>query len=194
MLGLFTPGNMTTELKPLIAAPTPGAGRPITRCVEGNRPADEPSLAAMTEKAIDLLENGKGFFLQVEGASIDKRDHASDVCGQIGETLAFDDAVKVALEYRRAHRDTLVVVTADHAHTSQIVPSTQDTPGLYATLQTGDGTAVRVSYGTGKTASAQTHTGARIPVAAIGPQAANVLGIHDQTELYPTLIGRRSAR
>ena len=51
-----------------------------------------------------------------------------------------------------------------------------------------------MSYGTGKTAPAQTHTGARIPVAAIGPQAANVLGIHDQTELYPTLIGRRPSK
>ncbi len=193
VLGLFTPG-MTTEFAPLIAAPTPGAGSPTTRCVEGNRPASEPSLAAMTVKAIDLLENGKGFFLQVEGASIDKRDHASDVCGQIGETLAFDDAVKVALDYQKAHRDTLVVVTADHAHTSQIVPSTQDTPGLYATLETGDGTAIRVSYGTGKTAPAQTHTGARVPVAAIGPQAANVLGVNDQTELYPTLIGRRPTK
>jgi alkaline phosphatase len=194
VLGLFNPGNMTTEFKPLIAAPTPGAGGPTTRCEEGNRPASEPSLAAMTEKAIGLLENSKGFFLQVEGASIDKRDHASDVCGQIGETLAFDEAVKVALDYQKAHRDTLVVVTADHSHTSQIVPSNQDTPGLYATLETGDGTAMRVSYGTGKTAPAQTHTGARIPVAAIGPQAANVLGIHDQTELFPTLIGRRPAK
>ena len=28
----------------------------------------------------------KGFFLQVEGASIDKQDHAANPCGQIGET------------------------------------------------------------------------------------------------------------
>ncbi len=41
-----------------------------------NRPANEPSLADMTRKAISLLDSGsrhdKGFFLQVEGASIDK--------------------------------------------------------------------------------------------------------------------------
>src|SRR6185295_3793611 len=99
VLGLFTAGNMTTEFKPLIAATTPGSGGPDFRCDETNRPANEPSLAAMTDKAIDLLENRKGFFLQVEGASIDKRDHASDVCGQIGENLAFDKAVGVALAY-----------------------------------------------------------------------------------------------
>lgn len=190
VLGLFTTGNMTTEFKPLIAAPTPGAGGPTFRCDETNRPANEPSLAAMTDKAIDLLENRKGFFLQVEGASIDKRDHASDVCGQIGENLAFDEAVGVALEYQRRHDDTLVVITADHSHTSQIVGANQDTPGFYATLETADGYPIRVSYATGKTPGGQTHTGARVPVAAIGPQATNVMGVRDQTDLFKTLIGR----
>ena len=75
----------------------------------------------MTAKAIKLLENRKGFFLQVEGASIDKQDHATNACGQLGETVAFDKAIGVALDYQRTHPDTLVVVTADHSHTSQIV-------------------------------------------------------------------------
>ncbi len=190
VLGLFTPGNMTTEFKPLIATPTPGAGGPTFRCDETNRPPNEPSLAAMTDKAIDLLENRKGFFLQVEGASIDKRDHASDVCGQIGENLAFDEAVGVALEYQKRNPETLVLITADHSHTSQIVPAGQDTPGFYATLETADGFPIRVSYATGKTPGGQTHTGARVPVAAIGPQATNVMGVRDQTDLFQTLIGR----
>ena len=192
ILGLFNASNMTTEFAPLIAAPSPGAGGPDARCQENNRPANEPSLAAMTSKAIGLLvrKNRNGFFLQVEGASIDKRDHASDVCGQIGETLAFDRAIGVALEYQRANPNTLVVVTADHAHTSQIVGASADVPGFYATLKTADGAPIRVSYGTGKTPPGQGHTGARIPVMAIGPQAANVLGAHDQTDLFATLVGR----
>ena len=49
-----------------------------------------------------------------------------------------------------------------------------------------------VSYGTGKTPPGQGHTGARVPVAAIGPQASNVMGIRDQTDLFYTLIGRKS--
>ncbi len=37
----------------------------------------------MTTKALDLLQGDKdGFFLQVEGASIDKQDHAANACGQ----------------------------------------------------------------------------------------------------------------
>ena len=73
------------------------------RCTEDHRPANEPSLADMTRKAIKLLEsNRKGFFLQVEGASIDKQDHAANACGQIGETVAFDKAIGVALDYQRS--------------------------------------------------------------------------------------------
>ena len=106
----------------------------------------------MTQKAIELLDDDRdGFFLQVESASIDKRDHASDLCGQIGETLQLDQALKVALAHQRRHPDTLVVQTADHSHTSQIVYDNADTPGFYATVQTADGEPMRVSYGTGKT-------------------------------------------
>jgi alkaline phosphatase len=49
----------------------------------------------MTTKAISLLSHKRsnGFFLQVEGASIDKRDHAANPCQQIGETIAFDKAI-----------------------------------------------------------------------------------------------------
>ena len=45
---------------------------------------------------------------------------------------------------------------------------------------------IRVSYATGKTPPGQSHTGARVPVAAIGPQASNVMGIRDQTDLFQT--------
>ncbi len=193
LLGLFNAGNMTTQFAPLIAALSPGAGSPTTRCDESYRPANEPSLGAMTDKAIQLLSKDRdGFFLQVESASIDKRDHASDLCGQIGETKQLDDAVREALAFQRYNKDTLVVVTADHSHTSQIVYDNADTPGFYATVQTVEGEPMRVSYGTGKTPPGQGHTGARVPVAAIGPQAANVLGVNDQTDLFYTLIGRRN--
>ena len=33
-----------------------------------------------------------------------------------------DETVKVALDYQKTHPDTLVIVTGDHAHSTQIVP------------------------------------------------------------------------
>ena len=143
---------------------------------------------------MSLLEADKdGFVLQVEGASIDKRDHAADVCGQIGETLAFDNADRRRARLpgpapghaRDRHRRPLAHV-ADDVHDER--PATGSS---YATVQTVDNTPIRVSYGTGKTPPGQTHTGARIPVMAVGPQATNVMGARDQTDLFATLIGRQ---
>lgn len=121
VLGLFSQGNMALEWEGLSAVV---GGTPPQRCQEDQRPADPPSLADMTTKALELLDQSRGargkgraegqpgFFLQVEGASIDKQDHAANPCGQIGENVAFDRAVKVALGYAATHPDTLVVVTA----------------------------------------------------------------------------------
>jgi alkaline phosphatase len=78
-------------------------------------PAKEPSLADMVEKGIEILsKNPKGFFLHVEGGRIDHDAHNSGVGGVVGDTLAFDAAVGVALEYQKKDPNTLVVVTADH--------------------------------------------------------------------------------
>jgi alkaline phosphatase len=203
VLGLFTPSNMTTEFSG--AAATLGAGTTAT-CNESARPATEPSLAAMTTKALSLLDNDKGFLLQVEGASIDKQDHSANACGQIGETLAFDKAIGVALDFQASHPDTLVVVTADHAHTSQIVAddaSGSGQPTGYSTkLTTKDGATLALTYGTAgfggngaapvTTPPSQQHTGSVVPVWGIGPQAASVLGTNDHTDLFDLLRGAKA--
>lgn len=74
-----------------------------------------PSLADFTSKAIELLENKNGFFMMVEGGKIDWACHSNDAAASIHEAIAFDDAVKVALEFYNKHpMETLIVVTADH--------------------------------------------------------------------------------
>jgi hypothetical protein len=148
----------------------------------------------MTEKALSLLQgNSKGFVLQVEGASIDKRDHSADACGQIGELLGMDDAIGAAQEFQRTHPDTLIVVTADHSHTSQIIPVNQTPRGAYTTLQTVDGQPIRIAYGTAPVSGSQAHTGSTVPVFASGPRAADVVGTIDQTELFPILTNTQTA-
>src|SRR5690606_17433057 len=99
VLGLFANGNMTPIYEPLVASPPPGAGGPEARCEEADR-GDQPTLAEMTAKAIELLDNPNGFFLQIESAMIDKQEHASDICGAIGDLAALDEAVRVALDYQ----------------------------------------------------------------------------------------------
>ena len=204
VLGLFSDGNMPVRWSGP-AAVRQGYLQPASKCTDNpERGAEVPKLADMTTKAIDLLSAGekgknKGFFLQVEGASIDKRDHAADPCGQIGETVDFDAAVQAALEFAKKDGNTLVVTTADHGHTSQIVENvTEDDlrsaaedaklpiermrdlmyPGLTRKLTTADDAEMTLSYGTSADVAVedQTHTGTQVRIAAFGPRAANVVG------------------
>ncbi len=189
LLGLFAPGNLPVNLSGPAATPT-GGSTPAVRCSpNADKPAGQPSLKAMTSKAISLLDKGtkKGFFLQVEGASIDKQDHAANACGQIGEALDMDEAVQAALTFAKRDRHTLVIVTADHGHTSQIVEAGGNTPGLTATLLTADGSPMTLSYGTAPAGGSQQHTGTQVRIAGYGPQAANVVGLTDQTDLFFTI-------
>lgn len=79
---------------------------------------DEPGLVDMTKKAIAVLEkNPKGFFLMSEGGSIDKQLHTMDWQRATYDTIEFDQAIKYAQDYSKAHGDnTLIIVVADHAH------------------------------------------------------------------------------
>jgi alkaline phosphatase len=80
-----------------------------------DRSGEEMTLAELTAKGIQLLDNPKGFFLMVEGGKIDWACHANDAAAAIGDTLAFDDAVKVARYFAARHpKETLIVVTGDH--------------------------------------------------------------------------------
>ncbi len=188
LLGLFADGNMPVRWLGPKASYHGNLDKPAVTC-ENNpaRTAATPTLAAMTDKAIALLkDNPNGFFLQVEGASIDKQDHAANPCGQIGETVDLDEAVQKALAFARADGNTLVIVTADHAHSSQIVAADAKAPGLTQTLTTKDGAPMTLSYGNSEEES-QGHTGTQLRVAAYGPHAANVVGLTDQTDLFFTM-------
>jgi alkaline phosphatase len=79
-------------------------------------PAQEPSTAEMTEAALRALSarNPNGFVLLVENENIDTAAHMNDAASLMRALWAFDDAVKVALEFRRRHPQTLIIVTGDH--------------------------------------------------------------------------------
>lgn len=83
------------------------------------RPASErttePMLAEMTRKALEILSaSGQPFALMVEGSQIDWEGHANDFYGIWKETVEFDEAVKVAIDFAKRDGNTLVVVLGDH--------------------------------------------------------------------------------
>jgi alkaline phosphatase len=82
-----------------------------------------PTLAEMTQKAIGILsQNKKGFALQIEGGKVDWAAHSNDAGGILYDQLAFDDAIRVVVDFARKDGNTLVVVTTDHGNAN---------PGLF---------------------------------------------------------------
>ena len=80
-------------------------------------PIREPSLAQMTSKAIEVLsKQPQGFFLMVEGSKVDWAAHANDPVGIVSDILAFDQAVKVALDFAKEKGNTLIVAVSDHGN------------------------------------------------------------------------------
>ncbi|CEM63061.1 alkaline phosphatase [Treponema phagedenis] len=94
-------------------------------------PNVEPSLAEMTKKAIEVLSKNKtGFFLIVEGSEIDWAGHANDPVGMATDILAYDKAVKVALDFAKKNKNTVVISAADHG-TGGITMGNYKTSGTY---------------------------------------------------------------
>jgi alkaline phosphatase len=91
-------------------------------------------------------------------------------------------AVQVALEFGEADGHTLVIVTADHAHTSQIIGN-GPRAGPDCRAQDSRGGLMTISYGTAEDGS-QEHTGTQRRIAAYDPRAVNVSGLLDQTDLH----------
>ncbi|MER6991242.1 hypothetical protein ABT337_18400 [Saccharopolyspora hirsuta] len=61
-------------------------------------------------------------------------------------------------------RQSAVMVSADHAHTSQIIP---DDAG--STLITNEGVPMTTNYATSTPGESQEHTGTQVRVAGMGP-------------------------
>ncbi|MFC2165792.1 alkaline phosphatase [Acidobacteriota bacterium] len=144
VLGLFSNGYMITEY-----------------------PA--PSLAEMTEKAIEILsQNEEGFFLMVEGSQIDWGSEDNDINYTIREQLHFDLAIRRAIRFALDNASTLVVVTSDHEAGGMFI--SEDPPNQL------DG-KINIQWGTDE------HNGTAVPVFAYGPHAERFMGWYDNTEV-----------
>ncbi|HEX6594984.1 MAG TPA: alkaline phosphatase [Bacillota bacterium] len=81
-----------------------------------DRTEKQPSLAEMTEAALDRLNNNKdGFFLMVEGSQIDWAGHDQDIVAAMSEMEDFEEAFSLAIDFAKNDPHTLVIATADHS-------------------------------------------------------------------------------
>ncbi|EJL58429.1 Alkaline phosphatase [Rhizobium sp. CF122] len=116
ILGLFHTGNMDVTLDREF----------LKKGTVGKFP-NQPGLKDMAKVALDQLsKNPEGFFLMIEGASIDKQAHTMDWERSVFETIEFDQVVGLAREFAKTHPDTLIVVTGDHTHGVSVIGTIDD--------------------------------------------------------------------
>lgn len=129
----------------------------------------EPTLAEMTDKALEILSrNENGFFLMVEGSQIDWGAEENDIQYTIREQLHFDLAIKSAIDFAMNNEETLVVVASDHEAGGMFI--SEEGPNRV------DG-KITVQWGT------DGHTGTPVPVFAYGPHAERFMGWYDNTDI-----------
>ncbi|WAR23807.1 PPBT-like protein [Mya arenaria] len=178
--------------------------------------AGEPSLAEMTQKAIEILKkNPKGYFLLVEGGRIDHGHHEGRAKLALHDCVAFSDAVGMG-DQMTNESDTLIVVTADHAHTMSIAGYPQrgnDILGKsahgstltaagdhrpYTTLLYADGPGWAVTTGNHRpditNVDTKTHGGDDVGIFARGPMAHLYTGVLEENEIahvmaYASCVG-----
>lgn len=128
-------------------------------------------LAKATAEAIDYLDNCEnGFVLMVEGSIIDGMGHGNNAKGQQEEMRDFMGAIEVAVEYAKAHPDTLVVVTADHG-----------TGGL--TIISGNADFTLSEQGVEYNWATHGHSGEMVPIYLYGAGAELINGIMENADL-----------
>ena len=158
---------------------------------KGDQYAPVVPLHEMTAKALSVLERDpEGFFLFVEEDGIDEFAHQNNARMTIRSGQALDRAVEVAVRFAATHRDTLLVVAADHATgglaienvdpagESRAGDSAEDGPFPIA----GTDLEFLVDWSTDE------HTGESTPVTADGPGAAALARVQKNTDVHDTIV------
>ena len=136
-------------------------------------------LPATTQMAIDYLSkrSKKGFFLMVEGARIDKHEHANELSETLAETLDFDKAVEAAVRFAEKDGHTLVIISADHETGATILNG--------GNLETG---FVRTVFASGS------HSPMMVPLFAFGPHSRDFGCTQENSDVANKILGLLGAR
>ena len=123
-------------------------------------------LAATHGMQVLSQNSEKGFFLMIEASQIDHASHANNLGYLLSEMRDLNETLAAVMSFARANRETLVIVTADHATGGLSAQETRPARGK-----------VRAGFST------KHHTSDMVPVYAFGPGAEFFAGIYD-TEIF----------
>ncbi|KAI8803432.1 alkaline-phosphatase-like protein [Cladochytrium replicatum] len=117
LLGIFALNHMDTWIDRNVYTVNTANNAGSDPTGNGGAAGNQPNLDKMTAKAIEVLDKRctDGFFLLVEGASIDKAMHPLDFDRGLADVLELDATVKVVTDYAATNNQTAIFLTADHA-------------------------------------------------------------------------------
>ena len=173
LAGLFSPEEMQYEYDyyhpPVILFP-------LEEIIDVPNYDTVPHLSEMTSAALRALDNDpNGFFLMVEGGKIDWAAHDNIIEFTVFETLEFDRAFRVVMDWAQDREDTLIVVTSDH-----------ECGGLKVVKNNRRGFMPEVFWGS------KEHTGANVPIYAAGEGAGEFVGVIDNTDIFKIIVNLTS--
>jgi alkaline phosphatase len=117
--------------------------------------------------ALKYLSNqDKRFFLMIEGAQIDWASHAGKSDELFMRMEGFEKAIRSVLQYVKKHKNTLVIITADHATGGLSINDGSEHKNLNLNFSTNG------------------HTGTMVPIFAYGPGADLFRGVMDNTDIF----------
>jgi alkaline phosphatase len=142
----------------------------------------EPKLHQMTAAALAILaKNPRGFFLLVEGSLIDGGNHSNNFEYMVNELLAFDQAVRVILEWINEKparkRNTLLIITSDHEVGDFAILGPSGAPS-----KKGDLNSIEVGW------TSRKHTGGDTIIWSQGPGSHKLGKALDNTDVYKVMV------
>jgi alkaline phosphatase len=159
---------------------------------EGHGDLYEPAvpLREMAAKALDVLSRDRdGFFVLIEEEGIDEMAHENNAGLMIKAGAALDATVKLAVDFARKHRGTLIVVQGDHETGGLTIenPDPEDESGDGLSKEDGPFTVKGTSLPLFADWTTGQHTGADTPITASGPGSDRFEGVIDNTDVHANI-------
>ena len=187
------------------------AGEKVVFCQESNKEesagnyvsegklAEDVTLGQMLELGLKHLGTKEPFFFMCEGGKIDWTAHGNRTMPMIMDILEFDNAISVAYEFYKKHpKETLIVITADHETGGMSLGSGREVDwGLLVEQWERDNHKNNLSNEENRDLNRRasigwttgSHTGAPLPVFAVGAGAEKFTGLMDNTQIKGMILG-----
>lgn len=165
---------------------------------------NDVELYEMLQMGLEVLGDENPFFIMCEGGNIDWAAHDNKTMTTVMEVVAFDKAIREAIEFYNEHpEETLIIVTADHETGGVSIgegkdwrPEIIDWPMLEKHwFESGEKNVL--SYEENREMNKKAligwtsshHTAARVPAFAIGKGAEKFHGIIENTDIKGKILG-----